>query len=121
MVTLVSASARAVDARDRGKDLVLRALPGLEAAAAAIDEFRKGSAEPGHGNLALRYEGCEQLLPLALVAIEPPALDQLRAGIFVARVHVAHIAPSILISMRPIDSACNWVLLRCLLGSNVKL
>jgi len=63
-------------------------LSGLEAAPAAVDEFAKASAEPGDRNLSLRHEGCEQLRPLALVAIKTPGLDQLGAGVFVVRIHV---------------------------------
>src|SRR6516165_471817 len=62
-------------------------LSGVEALPAAVDEFAKASAKPGNRNLSLRHEGCEQLRPLALVAIKAPGLDQLGAGIFVVRIH----------------------------------
>src|SRR5262252_3937363 len=61
-------------------------LSGVEALPAAIDEFAKASAEPGDRNLSLRHEGCEQLRPLALVAIKAPGLDQLGAGVFLVRI-----------------------------------
>src|SRR5262245_50411071 len=76
------------EAHDGGKNLMLGTLPGLEAPPAAVDEFAKAPSEPGHRNLALRHEGCEQLRPLALVAIKTPGLDQLGAGVFVVRIHV---------------------------------
>src|SRR5262245_34018700 len=71
-----------------GKNLMLGTLSGVEALPAAVDEFAIPSAEPGDGNLSLRHEGCEQLRPLALVAIKAPGLDQLGAGVFVIRVHL---------------------------------
>src|SRR5262245_14121329 len=76
------------EAHDGRKNLMLGTLSGLEAAPAAVDEFAKASAEPGDRNLSLRHEGCEQLRPLALVAIKTPGLDQLVAGVFVVRIHV---------------------------------
>src|SRR5215471_12492228 len=63
-------------------------LSGVEALPAAVDEFAKTSAEPRDRNLSLRHEGCEQLRPLALVAIKAPGLDQLGAGVFLVRIHL---------------------------------
>ena len=68
---------------------MFRALSGLEALPAAVDEFAKASAEPGDRNLSLRHEGCEQLRPLSLVAIKAPSLNQLGAGVFVVCIHRA--------------------------------
>ena len=79
--------ALAGDAHDRGEDVMLGALSGIEALAATVDEFGKAPAEPGDGDLPFRHEGCEQLRPLALVAVEAPGLDQLGAGIFLVHVH----------------------------------
>src|SRR6516225_6083940 len=62
-------------------------LSGVEALPAAVDEFAKASAKPGDRNLTLQHEGCEQLRPLALVAIKAPGLDQPGAGVFVVRIH----------------------------------
>jgi len=53
------------------------------AALAVLDEFAEWAAEPRYRDLARGMEGVEQLRPAALVAIKPPGLDQLGAGIFV--------------------------------------
>jgi len=70
-----------------GKNLVFRSLAGVEGLPAAVDEFAEAAAEPGNRNLALGHEGREQLRPSALIAIKPPGLDQLGAGVFVVRIH----------------------------------
>src|SRR5262245_34004191 len=57
------------------------------AALAMLDELAEWAAEPRYGDLAVRMEGVEQLRPAALVAIKPPRLDQLGAGIFVFGCH----------------------------------
>ena len=92
---------------------MLGALPRLEGPPAALDEFAKAAAEPGDRDLALRHEGREQLRPLALVAVKSPALDQLGAGIFVVRVHLAPPHGCSCLSMRPINTVRNWRLPRC--------
>ena len=75
------------DAHDRRKDVVLGELARPRALAAALDELRIGPAEPGDGDLPLGREDREQVLPLALIAAEAPALDQFGAGLFVVDVH----------------------------------
>src|SRR5262249_12455197 len=74
-------------AHDGWKNLMLRSLAGVEGLGAAVDEFAEAAAEPGNRNLALGHEGREQLRPPALIAIKPPGLDQLGAGLFVVSVH----------------------------------
>jgi hypothetical protein len=75
------------DPHDRRKDVMFGTLSRVEALPAAVDELTKAAAEPGHGDLSLRHEGCEQLWPLALVAIKTPGLDQIGAGVVVIRIH----------------------------------
>src|SRR5262249_15511547 len=67
------------DPHERRRDQML----GGTAAPAVLDEFAEWAAEPRYRDLARGMEGVEQLRPAALVAIKPPGLDQLGAGIFV--------------------------------------
>src|ERR1700752_4881996 len=53
-----------------------------------LHELVERAAKPGHRDLAVRVKGRQQLIPAALVAIEPPGLDQLGAGEFVFQTHV---------------------------------
>src|SRR5262249_39910205 len=57
------------------------------AAPAMLDELAERAAKPGHRDLAVGVKGRQQLVPAALVAIEPPGLDQLGAGEFVFQTH----------------------------------
>src|SRR5208337_1457485 len=82
--------ARPGNAHERRKYLMLRALPRLETLPAPVDELGKIAAEPGDRDLPVRDEGGKQLGPVALVAVEAPGLDQLRAGIFVVELASNH-------------------------------
>src|SRR5882724_6117137 len=53
-----------------------------------LDELVERAAEPGHRDLAVGVKSRQQLIPAALVAIEPPGLDQLGAGEFVFQTHL---------------------------------
>src|SRR5262249_28002979 len=65
---------------DRRREQVMTRPAGAVIGAATLNELLERAAEPRYRNMAVGREGCAQLLPLALVAVDAPGLHQFGAG-----------------------------------------